>query len=163
MATVVKNAFDKAEKTIDKMMGDIQAIHTNVGLMVGSAAFHTVSQVSLKNGDYLNREVSGWDPAHLTARAHYLEAGIVSLVCFIHNCVFALIFGLSALVSLCQDAGINHTAKKYLLVSGMSGACIGTSLLGLFYPFLGDKVHTSLSNCFWDHREGIRNFLGAAH
>jgi hypothetical protein len=159
MASPVKDAVAAVTRVVD----DIKAKETAVGLMIGSSALHTVSQVSLKNADYLSKEVSGWDPALLTSRAHYFEAGLVSLVCFIHNCVFALIFGLSALVSLCKDQGTNHAAKKYLLVSAMSGACIGTSILGLFSPSLGHKVHTNLYSCLSENSEGIHNFLGAAN
>ncbi len=169
MTTAVPGVVDtatqvlkKVEELGEKALTSLEAKNATLHQMIGSVALHTVSRVSEKNEDYLSREVSGWDPALLTSRAHHFEAGFISFVCLVHNCILALIFALSALVSLCKDPKINFTAKQLLLVSGMSGASIGICVLGLFSPTLADRVYKNLADCLWESKEGIRNFLGDA-
>jgi hypothetical protein len=180
MATPVQEAIDTAAKVAGsvaegaskivqkageiggKVVNEIETRNTALNLMIGSVALHTVSRVSEKNEEYLSKEIDSWDPAWLTSRAHYFESGLVAFACFVHNCILAFIFGLSSLISLCKDPQINFTAKQLLLVSGMSGASIGISILGIVSPTLADRVYKNLADCLWDNKEGIHNFLGNA-
>jgi hypothetical protein len=95
---------------------------------------HALIAVALENA--LNFQEGGVLAA-LSSRMNYIETGLISVVCAIHNLIVALSVTALIVVTCGQVKALHHVFSRYWLHTVMAGCGIGISVLGVGSPILG--------------------------
>jgi hypothetical protein len=159
----ISGAVDAVGDAVNQAALAVNALYQGAKHGVDSLALQALSQASIRNLVYINAVDDVPVSDHVTSRELFFEAALIGLVCTVHNFFMAVIFGIAILIDYAtagNAARASYEAKNYLLISGISFACMACGLAGTAVPNWGAQANAGLAHLLSEASDDIQAFRG---